>query len=89
MEWDALVARLGAARELRGALANHGPASSGADAADASFDARSARRLHALADGKLALNHKISADGNAIRRTVRTNDAAAPQGSAMTGDPRK
>ncbi|ANU06690.1 hypothetical protein [Paraurantiacibacter namhicola] len=92
LEWDVLKARLGAARELRGALGHEAWSGTQEGMDDASFDPRSARKLHAHGDGKQPFNLDFSADGKPVGDTILPSDAAAPKGMAQnparSGDPR-
>jgi len=57
LSWNDLVARLAAARELRGAFSGVG------EAGDASFDASSAARIAAHHNGKHSINLDDSSNG--------------------------
>ena len=72
LSWNDLVARLAAARELRGSFAGVG------EAGDASFDAGSAARIAAHHNGKHSINLDSSSNGK---------DAQGKAGFAANGTP--
>jgi len=76
LNWNDLVARLAAARELRGPFAGVG------EAGDASFDAGSAARIAAHHNGKHSINLDSSSNGKAARGKADSAANGTPTGVA-------
>ena len=76
LSWNDLVARLAAARELRGAFAGVG------EAGDASFHAGSAARIAAHHNGKHSINLDDSSNGKGARGTAGSAANGTPTGVA-------
>lgn len=75
LSWSDLRARFEAARDLRAALGGDGPQE------PASFDADSARRIAALAEGKPVVNPDDLANGKAAGDTRGTGAAGVRPGT--------
>jgi hypothetical protein len=76
LSWNDLVARLAAARELRGAFAGAG------EAGDASFHAGSAARIAAHHNGKHSINLDDSSNGKGAGGKAGSAVHGAPSGVA-------
>ena len=76
LSWNDLVARLAAARELRGAFAGVG------EAGDASFHAGSAARIAAHHNGKQSINLDDSSNGKGTQGNAGSAANGTPTGVA-------